>query len=302
MSDTREKPLPGIEAYIEPGEMGFTKIEMLLKATGGLSLSQVCAVTGLEGSTIQNWVKRGWVAHPNGKRYEEVHIARILIINALKECIKLEHISQLMSYVSGQGKGASEPLIKESELFNYLCKALSIMGQFSGVERAVEEVLTEYKGPVPGARAKLQKALSLMMYACVCSDVKRRTESMMRQVLDELENPAKYTAPPKPVVPEPQPVVKPAADNSKVSNVTETKEIPVPVSAAPTPAPAPVPAPVPEPLEEEIQEAKKTIAQTLREWDVSSVERIIIDHDDEEEKKKEDPSKQVNRPWFTRKK
>jgi len=293
MADTREKSLPGIEAYIEPGEMGFSKIEMLLNATGGLSLSQVCAVTGLEGSTIQNWVKRGWVAHPRGKRYEEVHIARILIINALKECIKLEHISQLMDYVSGLGGKEGQPLIKESELFNYLCKALSIMGQVSGVEKAVEEVISDYEGPAPEAKIKLQKALSVMMYACVCSDVKRRTESMMRQVLDELENPIKYTAKPAPK-PAPKPIstsdLTPASDKKVAPDLIEEDEIEMAVDISEFEE------------EEQVPEAKKTIAQTLREWDVSSVERIIIDHDSESEKKKEDQSKLVNRPWFSRKK
>ncbi|MCL2367205.1 MAG: DUF1836 domain-containing protein [Oscillospiraceae bacterium] len=296
MSDTREKPLPGIEAYIEPGEMGFSKIEMLLKATGGLSLSQVCAVTGLEGSTIQNWVKRGWVAHPRGKRYEEIHIARILLINALKECIKLEHIAQLMNYVSGLGKGEKETLIKESELFTYLCEALSIMGHVSGVEEAVEEVISDYEGSTPGAKLKLRKALSLMMYACVCSDVKRRTESMMNQILDELENPV------KPVVESIKPVVAPPVEPEPLKvDIPEVMEE-VAQKAVGEVAQKAVEEVVQKTIPEEpIPEVKKTIAQTLREWDVSSVERIIIDHESESEKKKEDQSKLVNRPWFSRK-
>ncbi|MCL2392181.1 MAG: DUF1836 domain-containing protein [Oscillospiraceae bacterium] len=270
MTEAKEKLLPGIEAYIEPGEKGFSKIKMLLEATGGLSLSQVCAVTGLEGSTIQNWVKRGWVAHPKGKRYEEVHIARILIINALKECIKLEHIALLMNYVSGT-KGQSEVLIKESDLFNYLCDALGLMGQASGVEAVVEDVLKDYIGPTFDAKQKIRKALTLMMYACVCTDVKRRTESMMTQVLYELENPSKL----------------------KVEVNTET-----PKAVEPQPDPEPEPEPI---LEPEIPEAKKTIAQTLREWDVSSVEKIIINHETDDGKLKEEQSKPVNRPWFSRK-
>jgi len=261
MSDTKEKLLPGIEAYIEPREKGFSKIAMLLEATGGLSLSQVCAVTGLEGSTIQNWVKRGWVAHPRGKKYEEVHIARILIINALKECIKLEHIAQLMSFVSGDGN-EGDGIIKESELFSLLCEALSRMGQASGVEAVVEELLQDYEGPTPGAGTRLKKALSLMMYACVCTDVKRRTESMMRQVLHELESPEEI---------------------EEEETKKEDEKEPQPQQAVET--------------EEEDSNGKpKTVAQTLREWDAGSVEKMIIDDDGPN---KDD--KLVSRPWFTRK-
>ena len=36
---------------------------------GGMVLSQVCAITGLESYTVQNWVKRGFLAPPEKKRY-----------------------------------------------------------------------------------------------------------------------------------------------------------------------------------------------------------------------------------------
>ena len=193
MGDLRERLLPGTTTtYFEKGQKGFAKIEMLILATGGLNLSQVCAVTGLEGSTIQNWVKRGWVANPRGKKYDEIHIARILIINALKECIKLEHISRLMSYVNGPNEDKDRAIIKESELFNYLCDALEMMGQAddlsrNGVESIVETVIKNYAGPTPDARDRINKALTVMVFACVCTDVKRRTESMMSHILGELK-------------------------------------------------------------------------------------------------------------------
>ena len=37
---------------------------------GGMVLSQVSAITGLEAYTIQNWVKRGFLAAPRNKRYD----------------------------------------------------------------------------------------------------------------------------------------------------------------------------------------------------------------------------------------
>ncbi|MCL2409415.1 MAG: DUF1836 domain-containing protein [Oscillospiraceae bacterium] len=191
MGDTKERLLPGTAVTYpdSAGGKGFSKIEMLISATGGLSLSQVCAVTGLEGSTIQNWVKRGWVTNPRGKKYDEIHIARILIINALKDCIKLEHISILMKYVNDP---PTEGIVKESDLFNFLCDALAMMGQADdlskgGVESVVEAVVKDYEdSPV---YEKIRKALAVMIYACVCTDVKRRTESMMDEVLSEYRNP-----------------------------------------------------------------------------------------------------------------
>ena len=36
---------------------------------GGLTLSQVSGIAGLEPYTVQNWVKRGFLAPPRNKRY-----------------------------------------------------------------------------------------------------------------------------------------------------------------------------------------------------------------------------------------
>ena len=293
MGETKEKLLPGTaNAYVERGEKGFSKIEMLLDATGGLSLSQVCAVTGLEGTTIQNWVKRGWVAHPEGKKYEEVHIARILIINALKECIKLEHIALLMGFVNGPPGGQCAGIIKESELYNFLCDALEQMGQTAdnsrgGAENVVETVIKGYIGPKPDSRVRVRKALTLMIFACVCTDVKRRTEAMMEQILLDLESPerletqaaepaqtvtAQETATPEGQVKDVKPVD---------ANPMETKPDEAAIAAA----------------------AHKTVSQALREWDFSSVERVIIDADNdgkEDHKPSNEADKNANRPWYLR--
>lgn len=274
----------------EHGLKGFDKIQMLLEATGGLSLSQVCSVTGLEGSTIQNWVKRGWVEHPVGKKYEEVHIARILIINALKECIKLEHISLLMSYVNGKSRDGSEAIIKESSLYNYLYEALKQSGQASdhsrgGVEAVIENVIKDYKDPNPNSKIRIRKALTLMMFACVCTDVKRRTEAMMGQILSELEEP-------KPVS------VLPKLDlNLGVSSTAAQISVTAPATASDA-----------QPKEEApVFETRKTVSQALhelREWDTSSVEKIIIDYEEESREtpqESEDKVKPQSKPWYVRK-
>ena len=301
MFDVKDSALQGVSGS-DKNEKGFAKIEMLLEATGGLSLSQVCTVTGLEGSTIQNWVKRGWVENPVGKKYEEIHLARILIINALKECIKLEHITMLMSYVNGSAKDGSEAIIKESTLYNYLCEAMRLSGQNDdnskgGVEAVVDNVIKDYKDPNPDSRIRIRKALTLMMFACVCTDVKRRTEMMMGQIIKELDEPrapGSLTKPPaqKPVA------VAPSAPTAAPAAAIQPK--------APSPATPPIRITLDEPDEtiEEPIETRKTVSQALREWDISSVEKIIIDHDEETRNNVQaeaEDKKPVNRPWYVRK-
>lgn len=57
------KILPGTTLALPKDKTtnAFSVIEPVLDATGGLTLRQVCDMTGLPASTIQNWVKRaGW--------------------------------------------------------------------------------------------------------------------------------------------------------------------------------------------------------------------------------------------------
>ena len=52
---------------------------------GGLTLSQVASITGLEPYTIQNWVKRKFLAPPQGKRYDMEQVCRLININICNE-------------------------------------------------------------------------------------------------------------------------------------------------------------------------------------------------------------------------
>jgi hypothetical protein len=64
---------------------------------GGLTLSQVANITGLEPYTVQNWVKRGFLPPPRNKRYDMEQVCRIIIINMLKGALPLEQICRLIS-------------------------------------------------------------------------------------------------------------------------------------------------------------------------------------------------------------
>ena len=68
---------------------------------GGMVLSQVASITGLEHYTVQNWVKRGFLTSPVGKRYTLRQLCRILNINVLRYSMPIERICFLLSYVNG---------------------------------------------------------------------------------------------------------------------------------------------------------------------------------------------------------
>ena len=68
---------------------------------GGIVLSQVSAVTGLEPYMVQNWVKRGFLPPPERKRYTLRQLCRIININMLKNVGPMERICGLLTYING---------------------------------------------------------------------------------------------------------------------------------------------------------------------------------------------------------
>ena len=83
-------------------------------ATGGVTLSQVSIMTGLEYYLIQNWVKRGFVSSPTKRLYSRQQFARIIIINMLRETLPIEKISGLIHIIGGDPQDRSDDLDRKS--------------------------------------------------------------------------------------------------------------------------------------------------------------------------------------------
>lgn len=118
--------LPGTAIpYDERAKNGtFALIEPIISATGGISLSQVAQLTGIEGSTIQNWVKRGWVMPSNSKKYGERSVVRIMLINIMRGTMKLEDITKLMRIVNGDVIDLDDDILHDQELYDLLCSVI----------------------------------------------------------------------------------------------------------------------------------------------------------------------------------
>ena len=86
--------------------------------TGGLVLSQVTQITGLEPYIVQNWVRRGFVTAPKLRKYTRRQLSRILIINALKGALPIEQICQLLTYVNGTLDDDEDDIIDDTQLYN----------------------------------------------------------------------------------------------------------------------------------------------------------------------------------------
>ena len=149
---------------------------------GGMVLSQVSAVTGLEAYTIQNWVKRGFLAAPRNKRYDLEQVCRIIIINMLKGALPLEKICSLMQYINGDLTDESDDIIDDAVLYFMFVKLAARARHIGGNqswEEAIENAMTAYAEPVPGAKARVEKVLRVMLMAYISSRFKAQVDEMV---------------------------------------------------------------------------------------------------------------------------
>ena len=73
-----------------------------LFSAGGLVLSQVSALTGLEGYVIQNWIRRGFTTSPQKKLYSKRQFCRLVIIGLLKDSLSISEAVDLIASLNGQ--------------------------------------------------------------------------------------------------------------------------------------------------------------------------------------------------------
>lgn len=152
---------------------------------GGLTLSQVASITGLEPYTVQNWVKRGFLPSPVNKRYNMEQLCRLINMNILKGTMPLDQIVKLMSYLNGNLADESDDLVDDTMLF-FLFVRLSARARYIGGgkswDEALEEVTASYAEPVPGARAKLVKVLKVMLTVWCANSLKAEAERMLAEL------------------------------------------------------------------------------------------------------------------------
>ena len=180
--------IPGTTLTARREDAAF--IEEQFKAmffAGGMVLSQVSNITGLEPYTVQNWVKRGFLTGPKQKRYTLNQLCRILNINMFKNVMPLEQVCKLLSYVNGHLDDESDDMIDDSVLyflFVRLASHYSVMHNPQGRDDYVKEVLRDYVEPVPGARERVAKVLRIMLTAWAASQLRSLSEEMTK-ALDE---------------------------------------------------------------------------------------------------------------------
>ena len=152
-------------------------------ATGGITLSQVSVMTGLEPYIVQNWVKRGFVSSPKKRVYSKEQFARIIIINMLKEALKIEDICSLIKVIGGDTHDTSDDLIFDDELYHRYVDMVA--GNSANVldpaeaARVADEAAESIEERVAGTRKKLAHILQVMLYAHSASRLRISAEEIL---------------------------------------------------------------------------------------------------------------------------
>ena len=178
--------IPGTVLRIERENAdGVEEMFSSMFLAGGMVLSQVASITGLESYTVQNWVKRGFLSPPQHKRYTLQQLCRILHINMLKSVLPLERICSLLRYINGKLDEESDDIIDDATLYFLFVRLAARSKQLddpAAWKKAMEEALCDYQEPVPGARERIENALRIMLIANLASKMAQTAERM----LDEL--------------------------------------------------------------------------------------------------------------------
>jgi len=180
---SRTENIPGTLFPLEKmgGVTGKEFLDKVFYITDGIMLAQVREITGIDGTTLQNWLKRGWVASPAKKAYSKEHLARILIINMLRDTMQLSRIIYLLTYVNGNDP--EDEIIQESLLYDYICRVLAAISDpdsagVHGIDEAIGTVLSDYSERVGGAKRRISSVIRIIVISYYAAMLKSRADDL----------------------------------------------------------------------------------------------------------------------------
>ena len=160
-------------------------LKKIFYISDGIMLSQIKEISGIDGSTLQNWVKRGFLTKPQNKRYSLRQLCRLIHINLLKGILLLDRICGLLGYVNGQLDDESDDLIDDSVLYFMFVRLAARSKELYNPEireSVLDEELRDYQEPVPGARDRVKEVLRIMLTAWLASRMAQEAERMLSQL------------------------------------------------------------------------------------------------------------------------
>lgn len=185
----RQWTIPGTVLTIQRSDAArVAELFQTMFLTGGVVLSQVTNITGLEAYAVQNWVKRGFLPPPQHKRYSMDQLCRILLINTFKSALPMERICGLLTYVNGQLDSSADDIIRDSDLYFLFVRLAGQAREIGDADHAkalIGEYLADYSEPAPGAKARVAKALQVMLIAWLATRMLQAADNALEEMKEE---------------------------------------------------------------------------------------------------------------------
>ena len=177
--------LPGTTIEVSAIEKdGVRHVLSHIFSAGGVVLSQIARMTGLEPHTIQNWVKRGYLSSPKHRQSRERQFARVVIINLLRRSMQLDEIVDLLSYINGKLSDEADDSVDDTSLYCMFCNILCAIGERyptpEVIKEATEHELADFAERTAGDKKRIGKVLSVMVYAYLSDAARRRIDHLLR--------------------------------------------------------------------------------------------------------------------------
>ena len=171
---------------------GLAFLSKIFFISDGVMLTQIRDISGIDGSTLQNWTKRGWVPLSKSKKYDIDQVAYILIINMLRPCMQLDKIAYMLEYINGDLEDESDDIIRASVLYDYICRILdALMEQnhcsFTSIRELIEKQTAGYSEVMEGARERLTDALEAIVVAYYATLIKQRSDVLVNKLVGNRE-------------------------------------------------------------------------------------------------------------------
>lgn len=152
---------------------------------GGMVLSQVTNITGLDPYMVQNWVKRGFLAKPQAKRYSLNQLCRIILINMLRGALPMDEICEMLRYVNGALDDESDDIIDDAQLYFIFVRLAARARDLDSLQewnQAMEEGMADYQEPFPGAKERIEMVLRIMLAAWIATRMRQEAENLLDQL------------------------------------------------------------------------------------------------------------------------
>ncbi len=174
---------PGMTVEVTKLEKGSSRILFDgVFAAGGITLSQVSVMTGLEPYQIQNWVKRGFVTSPVKRLYSKKQFARIVIINMLRESLQIDKICELIRIIGGKPNDESDDLISDDELYHRYVDMLAGSKvnplNDASVSEAALLAAAQCEERVPNSKMQLAHIFEVMVYAHTAATLRKKSDEI----------------------------------------------------------------------------------------------------------------------------